>query len=118
MILILHMQAPAGLEDDRGRALNKGKLYISKSSPQCVLDAYSQQFQNDFSKFLESRSQEMVPGGLMVLSLMGRESLDPTTPHGCYQWELLAHALMTMVSQVRTLLPIYFQTCLIENGTH
>lgn len=93
------MQVPAGLE---GRVLNKGKIYISKSSPQCVLDAYSVQFQNDFSQFLESRSQEMVPEGCMFLSLMGRESMDPTTPHSCYQWELLARALMSMVSEVRT----------------
>ncbi|TKY57691.1 Jasmonate O-methyltransferase [Spatholobus suberectus] len=89
-------QVPAGLED---RALNKGKIYISKSSPQCVLDAYSQQFQNDFSLFLASRSQEMVAGGRMVLSIMGRDSVDPTTDHSCYQWELLARSLMSMVSE-------------------
>ncbi|CAL0322384.1 unnamed protein product [Lupinus luteus] len=83
---------PCGLE-------NKGKLYISKSSPKCVLDAYLMQFQNDFSHFLESRSHEMVNGGKMVLSLLGRESMDPTVPHSCYHWELLAHALMAMVSE-------------------
>lgn len=80
-------------------ALNKGKIYISKSSPQCVLDAYSVQFQNDFSIFLKSRAAEMVAGGRMVLSLMGRRSIDPTTEESCYQWELLAEALMAMVSE-------------------
>ncbi|KAE9600107.1 hypothetical protein Lal_00045648 [Lupinus albus] len=85
-------QVPSGLE-------NKGKIYISKSSPKCVLDAYLMQFQKDFSHFLESRSQEIINGGRMVLSLMGRESMDPTVPHSCYQWELLAHALMNMVSE-------------------
>ncbi|KEH40177.1 probable jasmonic acid carboxyl methyltransferase 2 [Medicago truncatula] len=90
-------KAPGGLEDERGKGLNKGKLYISKSSPNCVLKAYSQQFKNDFSQFLESRSQEMVHGGRMVLSFMGRESMDPTSPNCCYQWELLAQALMTLV---------------------
>ncbi|KAK7376781.1 hypothetical protein VNO80_02197 [Phaseolus coccineus] len=92
-------QVPGGLEDDSGRALNKGKIYISKSSPQCVLDAYSQQFKNDFSLFLASRSHEMVTGGRMVLSFMGRTTIDPTPDHSCYQWELLARSLMTMVSQ-------------------
>ncbi|XP_061339594.1 probable jasmonic acid carboxyl methyltransferase 2 [Gastrolobium bilobum] len=93
-------QVPTGLEDDKwGRVLNKGKIYISKSSPQCVVDAYSRQFQNDFSLFLDSRSQEMVAGGRMMLSLMGRESMDPTAPNSCYQWELLANALMSMVSE-------------------
>ncbi|XP_057425459.1 LOW QUALITY PROTEIN: probable jasmonic acid carboxyl methyltransferase 2 [Lotus japonicus] len=92
-------QAPLDLKDGWGRGLNKGKIYISKSSPQCVLDAYLRQFQNDFSLFLQSRSQEIVAGGYMVLSLMGRQSMDPTTPHCCYQWELLAQALMSMVSE-------------------
>ncbi|ESW32724.1 hypothetical protein PHAVU_001G012300 [Phaseolus vulgaris] len=92
-------QVPCGLEDESGRALNKGKIYISKSSPQCVLEAYSQQFKNDFSLFLASRSHEMVTGGRMVLSFMGRTTIDPTSDHSCYQWELLARSLMAMVSQ-------------------
>ncbi|CAJ1972469.1 unnamed protein product [Sphenostylis stenocarpa] len=92
-------QVPGGLEDGSGRALNKGKIYISKSSPKCVQDAYSQQFKNDFSLFLASRSQEMVTGGHMVLSFMGRTSMDPTSDHCCFQWELLARSLMTMVSE-------------------
>ncbi|XP_016207887.1 jasmonate O-methyltransferase [Arachis ipaensis] len=82
-----------------GRALNKGKLYISKSSPQSVLNAYSMQFKNDFLNFMEIRSQELVAGGCMVLSFLGRNSLDPAEPHACYQWELLAQVLMAMVSE-------------------
>ena len=80
--------------------LNKGKIYLSKSSPQYVLDAYSVQFQEDFSLFLRSRAEEMVGGGRMVLSFMGRTSSDPTTPESCHQWELLATALMSLVSEV------------------
>ncbi|KAH9725529.1 Jasmonate O-methyltransferase [Citrus sinensis] len=80
-------------------ALNKGKIYISKSSPQCVLDAYSLQFQNNFLIFLKSRAAEMIAGGRMVLSLMGRRSIDPTTEESCYQWELLAQALMSLVTE-------------------
>ncbi|XP_021831515.1 jasmonate O-methyltransferase-like [Prunus avium] len=82
-----------------GSAFNKGKIYISKTSPQCVLDAYSLQFHEDFSSFLKSRAEEVVGGGRMVLSLLGRPSSDPTTPESCDQWELLAHALMTLVSE-------------------
>ena len=58
------------------------------------------QFRNDFSLFLKCRSQEMVAGGRMVLSFMGRKSMNPTTAESCYQWELLAHALMSMASEV------------------
>ncbi|CAJ2675628.1 unnamed protein product [Trifolium pratense] len=70
-------RVPSGLEDESKRGLNKGKLYISHNTPNCVLEAYSQQFQNDFSYFLE-------------------ESTDPTSVNGFYQWELLAQTLMTM----------------------
>ncbi|WCJ35218.1 S-adenosyl-L-methionine-dependent methyltransferases superfamily protein [Euphorbia peplus] len=83
---------PAGLD-------NKGKIYISKSSPVSVLKAYSEQFESDFSRFLSVRSEELVGDGCMVLSLIGRRSSDPTTDNSCYQWELLAEALMSLVSE-------------------
>ncbi|KAL9358027.1 hypothetical protein Peur_051280 [Populus x canadensis] len=92
-------QVPAGLESNARTAMNKGKIYISKSSSLCVLEAYSLQFQKDFSSFLKSRSKEIVPGGCMLLSFMGRRSTDPTTDESCYHWELLAQALMSMVSE-------------------
>lgn len=93
------MQVPAGLE--RG-SWNKGKIYISKTSPDNVLEAYSSQFQKDWSVFLKSRAEEIVSGGRMVLSFMGRRSTDPRSKESCYQWELLARALMSTVSEVPT----------------
>ncbi|WCJ35217.1 S-adenosyl-L-methionine-dependent methyltransferases superfamily protein [Euphorbia peplus] len=81
---------PSGLD-------NKGKIYISKSSPVSVLKAYSEQFQSDFSTFLRLRSEELVGGGCMVLSFIGRGSPDATTDQSCYQWELLANSLMSLV---------------------
>ncbi|KAJ0087317.1 hypothetical protein Patl1_09185 [Pistacia atlantica] len=57
------------------------------------------QYQNDFSLFLKSRGEEILSGGRMVLSFMGRRTSDPTTKESCYHWELLAHALMSMVSE-------------------
>ncbi|KAJ4833703.1 hypothetical protein Tsubulata_018853 [Turnera subulata] len=93
-------QVPPGLESNASKVRrNKGKIYISESSPKWVVEAYYMQFQRDFSEFLRSRAEEIVGGGCMILSFMGRRSLDPTTPHSCYQWELLAQALMSMVSQ-------------------
>ncbi|KAA8528669.1 hypothetical protein F0562_036024 [Nyssa sinensis] len=92
-------QVPPELNSKAAIPLNKGKIYISKTSQFCVLDAYSSQFQKDFSLFLKSRSEEMVPGGRMVLSFMGRRSTDPTAAESCYQWELLAEALMSMAAE-------------------
>ena len=76
-----HMQVPRGLHtklvgpDDQATPLmmeNSGTMYISKNSPKEVVEAYASQFKEDFGTFLESRSEEMVCGGRMVLSLMGR----------------------------------------------
>ncbi|KAJ8772672.1 hypothetical protein K2173_027849 [Erythroxylum novogranatense] len=92
-------QVPPGLDVEASRNMNKGKIYISKSSPQCVLDAYALQFRKDFSMFLRSRSEEIVPGGCMVLSFLGRSSTDPASADACYQWELLAEALMALVAE-------------------
>ncbi|CAL1355814.1 unnamed protein product [Linum trigynum] len=91
-------QVPAGLTSCN--TLNKGKLYLSKTSPRTVVEAYTRQFQDDFSTFLRSRADEMFPGGRAVLSFMGRTSnSDPTDDVGCYQWELLARALTSMAAE-------------------
>ncbi|KAL6993532.1 nicotinamide N-methyltransferase [Sarracenia purpurea var. burkii] len=42
----------------------------------------------------------MVAGGRMVLTILGRESDDPSSRECCYIWKLLALALNEMVSQV------------------
>ncbi|KAK3418770.1 salicylate carboxymethyltransferase [Eucalyptus grandis] len=86
-------QVPQGLEG------NKGNIYMARSSPPKVLTAYYEQFQRDFSTFLECRGQELVVGGRMVLTLLGRRSDDPSSKECCYIWELLAAALNEMVSE-------------------
>ncbi|XAR61730.1 Jasmonate O-methyltransferase [Bertholletia excelsa] len=92
-------QAPPTLTSKADVVLNKGKLYISKTSPSCVAEAYASQFQEDFCLFLRSRAEEMVAGGRMVLSFTGRKTLDPAVLQSCGHWELLAQAFMSMVSQ-------------------
>ncbi|WOK97787.1 jasmonate O-methyltransferase [Canna indica] len=92
-------EVPEELQYGPAPYLNKGKVYISKSSPSCVLDAYLKQFQRDFRLFLKCRGEEIVSGGHMVLTLMGRKSSDPTVLEDCYYWELLADALNAMESE-------------------
>ncbi|KAL6007159.1 hypothetical protein ACLOJK_032655 [Asimina triloba] len=92
-------QVPPGLQTEDGVALNKGNIYMSKTSPDVVLEAYLQQFKRDFSTFLKSRAEEMVAGGRMVLTLLGRRSPDPSSKECCFIWELLAQALNDMVSE-------------------
>ncbi|XWS74840.1 hypothetical protein CRYUN_Cryun01aG0032400 [Craigia yunnanensis] len=87
------------LTSEGGLPLNKGKIYMSKTSPPGVRKAYLFQFQEDFLLFLKCRSPEMVSDGRMVLIIHGRESPDPTDRDNCYTWEILADAISYMVSQ-------------------
>ncbi|XP_022133104.1 salicylate carboxymethyltransferase-like [Momordica charantia] len=86
-------EVPRGLEE------NKRNIYMAETSPKSVVSAYYNQFQKDFSLFLKCRAEELVEGGCMVLTLLGRRSQDPTSKECCYIWELLALALNDMVSE-------------------
>ncbi|XP_054811790.1 S-adenosyl-L-methionine:benzoic acid/salicylic acid carboxyl methyltransferase 2-like [Prosopis cineraria] len=84
-------QVPEGVEN------NKGNIYSASTSPLDVRKAYYHQFQRDFSLFLKCRAQELVEGGHMVLTLIGRSCDDPSSHESNYIWELLATALKKMV---------------------
>ncbi|CAK7339616.1 unnamed protein product [Dovyalis caffra] len=86
-------QVPEGLD------VNKGNIYMASTSPPSVLKAYYRQFQTDFSLFLKCRSEELVAGGRMVLTFLGRRSEDRSSKDCCYIWELLAVALNEMVGE-------------------
>ncbi|KAJ9560036.1 hypothetical protein OSB04_005196 [Centaurea solstitialis] len=104
-------QVPSGLEPSVRTHLNKEKVYISTSSPASVVEAYQQQFHEDFSLFLRSRAKEMVAKGRMVLSFVDRQSLDPCADDACFKWELLARALMSLALDAQSIdsfnIPIY-----------
>ncbi|KAG4941312.1 hypothetical protein JHK87_045183 [Glycine soja] len=78
---------------------NRGNVYIGSTSPTNVARAYYEQFQRDFSLFLKFRAEELVKGGRMVLTFLGRRSDDPSSKNGGYIWELMATALNDMVLQ-------------------
>ncbi|XP_031283850.1 salicylate carboxymethyltransferase-like [Pistacia vera] len=74
-------------------ALNKGNICIAKTSTPAVFKAYYEQFNRDFSMFLKSRGEEVVPGGRMMLTTMGNlRSDDPLTI-----WEFVGLKLNDMV---------------------
>ncbi|KAL4581803.1 hypothetical protein LXL04_006331 [Taraxacum kok-saghyz] len=83
---------PEGVEN------NKGTIYMSKTSPPNVFEAYGNQFRTDFKKFLQMRSEEVVSGGCMVLSFLGRSVADPTSDD-CSIWEPLAQSLHNMAKE-------------------
>ncbi|RZB60921.1 Salicylate carboxymethyltransferase isoform B [Glycine soja] len=78
---------------------NKSNIYLGRTSPSNVVRAYYEQYQRDFSLFLKCRAEELVEGGRMILTIMGRRSDDPSSKDGCYIWEIMATALNDMVLQ-------------------
>ncbi|KAL7601599.1 hypothetical protein Lser_V15G22696 [Lactuca serriola] len=86
-------QVPVGVEN------NTSNIYIAKSSPPNVLKAYQNQFDTDFSTFLQLRSEEVIKGGCMVLTILGRSINDPTSDDCCSFWELLAQSLVDMLKE-------------------
>ncbi|KAK1429238.1 hypothetical protein QVD17_11444 [Tagetes erecta] len=86
-------QVPQGLEG------NKSNIYISKTSPPSVFQAYKKQFRSDFTKFLQLRYEEMVRGGHMVLTLPGRRKVDPTTDDCWSLWDLLTKSLLELLKE-------------------
>ncbi|KAL2346109.1 hypothetical protein Fmac_000109 [Flemingia macrophylla] len=87
-------QAPKGLAKGTG-LVNKGNIYFTGTSPSSVYQAYLEQFSEDFNLFIKSRAEELVSGGGMILTFVGRdETCEITTP-----WGLLGLALNDMVSE-------------------
>lgn len=97
---IYSIQVPPGLYDNEGKSINKGSFYISKSSSVQVSMAYFNQFEEDFSLFLRSRSKEVIVGGMMVLILLGRRDQSHVDRGNSFLWELLSRSFTTLVSQV------------------
>ncbi|KAG9150940.1 hypothetical protein Leryth_003077 [Lithospermum erythrorhizon] len=77
---------------------NQCNIYIAKTSPTMVVEAYYNQFYKDFSMFLKYRSIELVPGGRMIFTMQGRKSKD-AREDGHLMFELLAEAISDMVSK-------------------
>ncbi|XP_010466351.1 PREDICTED: salicylate/benzoate carboxyl methyltransferase-like [Camelina sativa] len=78
--------------------LEKKRVYITSSSPLSEYKAYLNQFQRDFTTFLRMRSEEMVSNGRMVLTLIGRKTLEDPLYRDCCHWlTLLSNALCDMV---------------------
>lgn len=93
------LQVPDGVKHDEGLALNKKNIYIAKTSTSNIIESYYEQFKCDFSRFLDQRYNELVPGGRMVLSSLGRKSLDARFGELSCLLGLLADALNSMVQE-------------------
>ncbi|KAK4738432.1 hypothetical protein R3W88_002129 [Solanum pinnatisectum] len=84
-------QAPEKIE-------NNNNIYITRTGPPQVFEAYMKQFDKDFSRFLQVRSEEIVTGGHMVLSFVGRSITDPYGGHFALL-ELLSKSLIDLIHE-------------------
>jgi hypothetical protein len=84
-VALYAIQLPDGLDG------NKINIYIEKAtSPPCVAQLYQEQFHKDMMLFLELRYDELVVGGKMVLTFLGRKEEDVYSGNLNYLYELLA----------------------------
>jgi jasmonate O-methyltransferase len=93
-----YIQVPDKLAS--GEVLNAGNMYIWETTPPSVVKLYQRQFQEDFSQFLALRHDELVSGGQMVLTFLGRKNRDVLRGEVSYMYGLLAQALQSLVQEV------------------
>uniref|UniRef100_A0ACD5ZKR4 Uncharacterized protein n=1 Tax=Avena sativa TaxID=4498 RepID=A0ACD5ZKR4_AVESA len=83
--------------------LNEGNIYIGKTTPPIVIKMFQEQFQKDFELFLTLRSRELVNGGRMLLTFLGRKS-EEMLMHGdvatAFEW--VSISLQSLVQKVHT----------------
>lgn len=82
--------------------LNEGNIYIGKTTPPIVIKLFQEQFKKDFELFLTLRFRELVSGGRMLLTFLGRKGEEMMT-HGevSTMYELVAKSLRSLVLKGR-----------------
>uniref|UniRef100_A0A0E0MED9 SAM dependent carboxyl methyltransferase n=1 Tax=Oryza punctata TaxID=4537 RepID=A0A0E0MED9_ORYPU len=98
MSLMWLSQVPENLDG----IMNEANIHIGLNTPPSVIKLYQNQFKKDFSRFLLMRCKEIVRGGRMVLTMLGRKSKDVFTAGGTTMvFELLSQGLQTLVAEGR-----------------
>ncbi|XP_024168598.2 loganic acid O-methyltransferase isoform X1 [Rosa chinensis] len=88
-------RVPKEVLDRNSPAWNKGHICYSNSTDE-VVRAYKAQYAEDMECFLHARAQEIVHGGLMLLTLPGSPD-HSTHSHSLVSLELLGSCLMDLV---------------------
>lgn len=92
-------QAPEGLKSIGKTHKDKGDIYITKTMSPSVVKLFQQQFQNDFSLFLKLRFEELVFGGQIILTFIGRKYEDVFSGESNHLYGLLAQSLQSLVDE-------------------
>ena len=73
---------------------------VRRARRSTVTKAYARQFNDDFTRIMHLRAQEMVPGGRMVFSLLGQRSDDDKPESAILFLEFTNAILHEMASKV------------------
>ncbi|KAK3132076.1 hypothetical protein QOZ80_6AG0515420 [Eleusine coracana subsp. coracana] len=92
-------QAPKGLERAKKSLVDEGDIYITATSSPSIVKLFQKQFQNDFSIFLKLRHEELVLGGQMVLTFVGRKIEDVHSGEPNHFYGLLGQSLRSLVDK-------------------
>jgi anthranilate O-methyltransferase len=96
-----HIQTPEGLEGVTKTPQDEGSIYITETSSPLVVKLCQRQFQKDFSLFLKLRYEELVFGGQMVLTFIGRKNEDVLSRESNHHlYGLLAQSLQSLVDKI------------------
>ncbi|CAD6341945.1 unnamed protein product [Miscanthus lutarioriparius] len=74
-------------------------IYITKTTPSFVVKCFQEQFHKDFSLFLKLRHEELVYGGKMVLTFVGRKDEDVYNGDMNQLYGLLSRSLQSLVAK-------------------
>ncbi|KAG0544921.1 hypothetical protein BDA96_02G318000 [Sorghum bicolor] len=92
-------QVPEELYARKGAFLNEDNIYITKTTPSCVVKCFQEQFHKDFSLFLKLRHKELIYGGEMVLTFCGRKDEDVYNGYLNKLFGLVARSLQSLVGK-------------------
>ncbi|CAO2828111.1 unnamed protein product [Amaranthus hypochondriacus] len=92
-------QVPTDLLNEQGIPINKGNVYMSETSSNAVGNAYWSQFQNDFTKFLKYRSEEVMSNGCMLITLLGRPNDSDFFTWRTVELKIINQALIALIHE-------------------
>ncbi|MCL7034738.1 hypothetical protein MKW94_030077 [Papaver nudicaule] len=104
-------QVPKEVSDINSPAYNRGRIHYTDAKHQ-VFEAYSAQFAKDIESFLHARAEEVVCGGLVIITLPANpDDAPPSELRTESLFDILGSCLMDMAKTVRAQFTHFLLVC-------